>query len=388
MTTSDPNTTETSSRHAGSAEPAQTDDGATGEPRAEQAAQDGPDDVRGASAATPQDPPQDAPPERAAAAPDDDAQPQQAPTRSWFRPGRTMHPLGHHPAGNSLLMSSGLLTGLALAPVVFDQLDFDIATRAARTARSAAASWPGGGEPWFWPSWVAVLAGVVALVLIVVAIAGVRLPDLAVLVLGVVLAATTARAAWATLAVVNARLWDLIPVCLICLLAFGLALSGAAQWRSPDGDGTGSGAGGAAGIALAGVALALLLLAGCATIASVQAKGLGPCGPPQGLAGLLSTRAGDAAVVDDLAGAWVPQVSAAPVADDPGATAFSVRHGEWTARFPALLLRGDDVRADDLDGDAWLTVAAQGFASEAEVQAWCTGNGLAATECVPRQLAD
>jgi hypothetical protein len=108
--------------------------------------------------------------------------------RYWFRPGRTLHPLGQHPAGTSLLMSSVLLTGLSLAPLVFDQLDFDITARAARTARSASAPWPSGGEPWFWPSWVAMLAAVVAVVLIVLAFTGVRLPDLAVLVLGGVLA--------------------------------------------------------------------------------------------------------------------------------------------------------------------------------------------------------
>jgi hypothetical protein len=52
------------------------------------------------------------------------------------------------------------------------------------------------------------------------------------LVLGVALAVPTARAASAALAVVNSRLWHLLPV---YLLAFGLAVSGAARWRSPDG---------------------------------------------------------------------------------------------------------------------------------------------------------
>ncbi|WP_164704654.1 hypothetical protein [Blastococcus litoris] len=305
--------------------------------------------------------------------------------RSWFRPGRTLHPLGHHPAGTSLLMSSGLLIGLSLAPVIFDQLDFDIATRAARAARSAAAPWPGGGEPWFWPSWVAMVAAVVAAVLIVLAFTGLRLPDLAVLVLGVVLTVSTARAAWATLDVVNSRLWDLLPLCLICLLAFGLAISGTAHWRSPEDAATGTGAGGAAGVVAAGAALSLILLAGGAAVASVQAKGLGPGGPPQDVAGLLSTRAADAPEVDVLDGGWAPQLAAAQVGDDDAAaTAFSARHRDSTTRTPALLARGDDV-GSDLDDTWWVSLAAQRFGSEQEAAQWCASSGL--PECVPLEVS-
>ena len=306
--------------------------------------------------------------------------------RSWFRSrsGNAHHALGLHPAGTSLLLSSGLLAGLALAPVVFGQLDFDITTRAARAARSAAAPWPAGSEPWFWPPWVALLAGAVAVVLAVLALVAVRLPDVVVLVLGVVLAVTTARAAWATLDVVNSRLWDLLAVCLVCLLAFGLAVSGAAHWRSPDEAGAGGGAGNAAGMVGAGLVLALLLIAGGATIAKVQESGLGAAGPPRDVAGLLSTRSADSSAVDDLGGAWVPQLAAAEIPDDAAATAFSARHRDWTARFPVLLVRGDDVRGD-LGETSWLTVVDQRFASEAEAQAWCAGSGV--TECSARQLA-
>ncbi|MBJ7453760.1 MAG: hypothetical protein JHC71_17000, partial [Blastococcus sp.] len=167
------------------------------------------------------------------------------------------HPLGRHPAGGPLLLASGLLLGLFLAPAVLDRLDYDIPRRAAAAARSAATTWPGGGEPWFWPSWVAMLAGVVAVVLVVLALVGVRLPGLVVGGLGLVLALTTARAAWATLDVVNSRLWDLLPVVIVCLLAFGLAVAGTAQSRAPVGDDdAGSGAGGAASAALGGAALA------------------------------------------------------------------------------------------------------------------------------------
>ena len=299
------------------------------------------------------------------------------------------HPLGRHPAGGPLLLASGLLLGLFLAPAVLDRLDYDIPRRAAAAARSAATTWPGGGEPWFWPSWVAMLAGVVAVVLVVLALVGVRLPGLVVGGLGLVLAVTTARAAWATLDVVNSRLWDLLPVVIVCLLAFGLAVAGTAQSRAPVGDDdAGSGAGGAASAALGGAALALVLLVGGATVAHVQAEGLGPAGPPQDLAGLLSIRAADAAAADDLAGPWVPQLDAAQVPDDAAATGYSARHRDRAALLPVLLLRGDDVTADDLDDGWWLTVAAQGFPDEAAVQQWCAGAGLAPPACIPRQLAD
>ncbi|SDF07484.1 hypothetical protein SAMN05660662_0994 [Blastococcus aurantiacus] len=310
-----------------------------------------------------------------------------APKRSRFVPTGG-HPLGRHRAGGPLLLASGLLTGLFLAPVLLDQLDYDIPRRAARAARSAATAWPGNGEPWFWPSWVALLAGAVAVVLVVVALAGVRLPDVVVGGLGLVLAVTTARAAWATLEVVNGRLWDLIPVCLICLLAFGLAVAGTAQSRAPDGDDAGSGAGGAASAALGGAGLAVVLLVGGATVAHVQAEGLGPAGPPQDVAGLLSIRAADAAAADDLAGPWVPQLDAAQIADDAAATGYSARHRDRAALLPVLLVRGDDVTADDLDDSWWLTVAAQGFDDEAGAQQWCAAAGLAPPACVPRQLAD
>jgi hypothetical protein len=408
VTTSDPTpATEKRGRHARSADYADADPNENQRPDGDPPAQDEP---HGATAAdTTQDDDQQQDDDRQqddqpqdTAPPEDDGEPratqdtavqtkkdepadERPAKRSWFRPGRTFHPLGHHPAGTSLLMSSGLLTGLALAPVIFDQLDFDVATRAARTARSAAAPWPGAGEPWFWPSWVAMLAAVVAVVLLVLAFTGVRLPDLAVLVLGGVLAVTTARAAWATLDVVNSRLWDLLPVSLICLLAFGLAISAAAHWRSPEGDGKGSGAGGAAGVVAGGVALSLVLLAGGATVASVQAKGLGPGGPPQDVAGLLSTRAADAPDVDTLAGGWVPQLAAAQVGDDDtAATAFSARHRDSTTRTPALLARGDDV-GGDLDDTWWVSLAAQRFGSEAEAQAWCASSGL--PECAPLQVS-
>ncbi|SDE71862.1 hypothetical protein SAMN05660485_01651 [Blastococcus fimeti] len=306
-------------------------------------------------------------------------------------------PLGRHPAGNPLLLASGLLLGLFLAPVLLDRLDFAITDRAAAVARSAATRWPGGGEPWFWPAWVALLAGIVAVVVIALALARVRLPDLVVGALGAVLALATARAAWATLDVVDARIWDLLTVCAIFLVAFGLAVSAVAHGRSPSDEGAedetkkkkdadSGDAGGVAGTAVGGLGLALLLLLGGATVGHVQAEGLGPAGPPQDLAGLLSIRAADAAVAADTPGAWVPQVAAAPIPDDAAATGYSVQHRAWTARQPVLLLRGDDLPGAGLDDSWWLTLAALPFGSEAEAQQWCTSAGMGPPDCVARRL--
>ncbi|SOC50333.1 hypothetical protein SAMN05660748_3080 [Blastococcus aggregatus] len=324
--------------------------------------------------------------------PEDEAPPQRA---RRFRPaGGT--PVGRHPAANPLLLASGLLLGLFLAPAILDRLDFSVTDRAAAVARSAATRWPGDGEPWFWPSWVALLAGIVAVVVIALAFARVRLPDLVVGALAAVLALATARAAWATLDVVNARIWDLLTVCAICLTAFALAVSAVAHWRSPSDEGkqgkeekvagSGGGAAGVASAAVGGFGLALLLLLGGATVGHVQAEGLGPAGPPQDVAGLLSIRAADAAVAADLPGAWVPQVAAAPIGDDTAATGYSVQHRAWTARQPVLLVRGDDLPGAGLDEAWWLTLAALPFGSEAEAQQWCAGAGMAPPACVPRKL--
>ena len=114
---------------------------------------------------------------------------------------------------------------------------------------------------------------------------------------------------------------------------------------------------------------------------NVEAQVLGTRGP----LGYVVT---DVAAADDLTGPWVPQLDAAQIADDAAASGYSARHRDRAGILPVLLLRGDDVTADDLDDGWWLTVAAQGFADEAAVQQWCAGAGLAPPACVPRQLAD
>lgn len=327
----------------------------------------------------PAPPPPPAPPR--AEPPRDEAPPK--PSRTRFR-----HSLPHHPAGASLLTAAGLVTGLTLVPLLFDQLNFEVATRAADTARSAAAPWPAGGEPWFWPGWMALTAAIVAALVLVVAAVGVKLPDVAVLVTAAVLALTTGRAAWATFAVLNARLWELVPVVIVCLLAFGSAVAAVSRWRSPEGDDSGTGAGEVAGVTLGSWLLVVLLLLGGSAIASsaeTHAAAL-VTSPPQNLAGLLSVRAADAPELHDLRGSWVAQVDAAQVGDDAGATAYAVRHHDWSTRFPTLLARGDDVGAPGLDDTWWLSLADQPFGSRAEAAAWCGTHGLAT--CTPLFLSD
>jgi hypothetical protein len=236
---------------------------------------------------------------------------------------------------------------------------------------------------------VANTAAIVGLAVLVVAAIGLRLPDLAILVTAVVLAVTTGRAAWATFDVLNASLWELVPVCIVCVLAFGSAVAAAFRWRSKASDEEGSGAGEVAGVTIgAWLLVVLLLLGGSAIASSAETHAFGNASsPPQDLAGLLSIRAADAPALDDLRGSWVPQVAAAQATDDAGGTNYAVVHNEWSTRFPTVLARGDDIGAPDLDGTWWVTLVQQPFASQDEVVAWCAGNGLAAPACAPREVA-
>lgn len=308
-------------------------------------------------------------------------------TREQRLPERSArHAIAHHPAGSSLLTSAGLVTGLALVPLLLDRLRFEVAARAADAARSAAAPWPADGEPWFWPGWVATLATVVAVVVLVVAAVGVRLPDLAFLVTAVVLAVPSARAAWSTIDVLNAHLWELVPACLVCLGAFGSAVAAALRWRSGESTATGAGTGEVAGVTLGAWLLVVLLFLGASGIASsARTHAFGNVtSPPQDLAGLLSVRAADAPQLRDMRGSWVPQLGAAEVGDDAAATAYAVVHNGFTARFPTVLARGDDVGAPDLDSSWWLSLAVARFASQDAAAGWCSASGIVG--CTPRQV--
>lgn len=307
-------------------------------------------------------------------------------------PRRVPHAIGRHPAATPLLTAAGLVTGIGLAPLLLDRMRFGVALDAAANARSAAAPWPADAAPWFAPSWVAMLAFAVAAVVLLLALVGLRVPDVVVLGLGGALTLTTARAAWATVDVVDAGLWELVPLCILCVLAFGLSATATARWRSvPGSDGTGGeGVGGVAAAALAAwLVVVLVLLAGAAIAASARTHAFGDAdSPPQGLAGLLSVRASDGPAIDGYRGTWMAQLATAQVADDDAASAFAVVHHDRSAGLPTLLVRGDDTGAPDLDDSWWVTVVAQSFGSMAEVENWCAENGRMPPDCVPRLITD
>ncbi len=199
-----------------------------------------------------EDPPKDEnPPEEEPPAPPADRGATRATPPDDAAPKRAFHPIGRHPAGVPLIIAAGLVTGLSLVPLLLGRLDWSVGLDAAANARSAAAPWPAAAEPWFTPGWVAGTALVVSVVVLVLAVVALRLPDVAVLVLAAVLTAATAWAAQATVDVVNAGLWELVPLCVLCIVAFGLAATATARWRStPDVKG-GEGAGGVVAAALA-----------------------------------------------------------------------------------------------------------------------------------------
>ena len=244
------------------------------------------------------------------------------------------HPLGRHPAGGPLLLASGLLLGLFLAPALLDRLDYDIPRRAARAARSAATTWPGGGEPWFWPSWVALLAGVVAVVvLVVLAVVGVRAarprrrrpgsgpgrhhrparrgpPSTS---------STPGSGTCCRLSRLPARVRSrggrrraLAPPSVTTTRAPVPAVRPAPR--------------------SAGAVLALLLLVGGATVAHVQAEGTRSGAVRRRTSpGLLSIRAADAAAADDLAGPWVPSSTPHRSPTTRRRPAYSARHRDRAA---------------------------------------------------------
>jgi hypothetical protein len=129
--------------------------------------------------------------------------------------------------------------------------------------------------------------------------------------------------------------------------------------------------------------VALILLAGAAIARSAETNAGTVAGPPQGVPGLLSVRSADGPQVDDLEGAWAPQLAAAQVADDDtAASAFSAQHATVAARQPVVLVRGDDLDAADLDDTWWLTLGRQAFATQEEAAAWCASAGPPG--CLPR----
>ena len=326
---------------------------------------------------------------------DDDAPRAQEPAKPAAAPSeeevakRKFLAIGRHPAGVPLIIAAGLVTGLSLVPLLFDRLTWGLGLDAAANARSAAAPWPASAEPWFTPGWVAGTAFVGAAAVLVLALVGLRLPDVVVLVLAAVLTAATAWAAFATVDVLNAGVWELVPLCLLVIVAVALSATATARWRSSTAVKGGEGPGGVAAAALATwLAVAIVLLAGAAIADSARTHAFGDAGAPaQGLPGLLTVRATDAGELEGYHGYWMAQLAVAQVTTDEQASAYAVRHHDSSAQLPTLLVRGDDTGGADVDDTWWVTLVRQSFDSRADVEAWCASGGLAPPTCTPRLIS-
>ncbi|MFD2090476.1 hypothetical protein [Blastococcus deserti] len=293
-------------------------------------------------------------------------------------------PLRQHASGTPLLWSSGLITGLALVPLVLDQITGELFLRASGAARSAAPPWPTHGQPWLWPSWMAAVMFLIGVAVLVVGMSGLKVPDAAVLVVALATAAGAARAVWSTFTVINAHLWELVPVCAICVLAFLLAATAAARWRQGGGGLTR----GAIGVAIgAWVAVTALLLGGTAIVQNIEKSATSSTATAQlGTPWLMSLRAANAPTADDLRGHWVARIAAGQVTDETSAAAYAGWHRDLTFRFPVVLVRADDLSLPDMDDSWWLSLAGQPFDTPDAALAWCTAAGVAPTECAPLEV--
>lgn len=313
---------------------------------------------------------------------DADPVPQKKPKTG--RKPSSWRPLRQHASGTPLMWSSGLITGLALVPLVFDQITGSLFFLASGAARSAAPPWPTGGEPWLWPSWVATAVFLLAVAVLAVGISGLKVPSPVVLVVALAIAAGAARAVWSTFTVVNARLWELVPVCAVCVLAFLLAATAAARWRQGS---SGLTRGAVAVVIGAWVVVTALLLGGTAIVQNVEQSATSSAATAQlGTPWLMSLRAMNAPTADDLHGHWAARIAAGQVSDETSAAAYAARHRDLALRFQVVLVRADDLPAPDMDDSWWLTLVSQPFDTPDAAQAWCTAAGFAPTDCVPVQV--
>jgi hypothetical protein len=101
-------------------------------------------------------------------------------------------------------------------------------------------------------------------------------------------------------------------------------------------------------------------------------------------------RSQDAAAVEALAESWVAQLSARPAGaptGDPVAADAAVLagHDAVRERYPdAVLLRSTGW---NYDGDLWVTVVDERFATAEEANAWCDAHRIAPRECFAKKLS-
>jgi hypothetical protein len=101
-------------------------------------------------------------------------------------------------------------------------------------------------------------------------------------------------------------------------------------------------------------------------------------------------RADDASTVEELAESWVAQLSARPagagaVEGTVTDAAILAGHDAMRKRYPAaVLLRSTDW---NYDGDLWITVIGERFATAEEANAWCDTHRIVPRECFAKKLS-
>lgn len=295
---------------------------------------------------------------------------------------RTGRPLHRHPGGTVLLWAAGIVSGVGVLPLLLDRFDFELTRSASSVARTIAPPWPADGDPLLWPAGVATVAWLVAVVVVVLAVAGPKVHDAVVLVLGGVLAGCTAVVVWSTIDVVNDMSWWLVPACLLGALAFLAAARGALRWRAA---GSGGSRGGAVGQTLqAWAGVAVVLVAGTAIVTEVQEQSNG--GGAAQSATLAELHDASLPGIRNLQGWWVPQIASAKISDPAAGGLYATRHQELAEDHPVVLARGGDFPSATLGPEDWMTLVAQPFWTEADAQGWCDEQGLGPGDCLARYL--
>lgn len=303
------------------------------------------------------------------------------------RPKRARQSLRSRRSAAPLAVAAGILTAVNGLPLVLDRVQQPFAQGAAAMARSLATSWPAGGTGELLHGTTATAAALLATALLVLLVAGAPLPAAGSLVTGLAVAGLVAPAAWRLPELVSDHAWELLFPSLLSLVVLICGLAAALRWRS-------SGRGVAQPVRhllVTWTAVTVLLSLGAgvgvqaldrASTATSTASAV-----TSGIAALDQRHSQDAAALAALRGQWVAQLASDRITDDAHADRYLAQHDQMSARFPAVLVRGDDFATSTLDDSYWLTLTRQTFSTEAAVAQWCTAQQLGRNACMPRLVA-
>ncbi|GAA4811651.1 hypothetical protein GCM10023200_56810 [Actinomycetospora chlora] len=126
--------------------------------------------------------------------------------------------------------------------------------------------------------------------------------------------------------------------------------------------------------------------------APVASPAPGPVLPADPAAALQERSRTDAGAVEQLVGAWIPQLSAkraGMVVDGTtyDAAAVLADHQRLRAAYPDALLVWSGSFTSFRGGDFWVTVVGRSFPSAAAANAWCDSAGLGADDCYAKRLS-